>query len=326
MYKAIKLDFNYSTTRQLFKVELANESELENDNKEKDEINRSLTNSNQAKIKEGGLRLKGYTKKQIEGSPLLTIVTVVYNGEQFLEETILSVINQNYDNVEYIIVDGGSTDNSIKIIEKYENYIDYWISEKDNGMYEALHKGFSLAKGSIYAWINSDDIYLPGAFINVVNAMKNHSLNWVTGVPTIIDANGNLISIEYPFYYPRLLIRLGFFRGDSLGFIQQESTFFTSKLYWESPLRINFKLASDYFLWSDFAKISSLVTIKTGLSSFRIHPNQKSVDMIGYFKECDKLKVPFYIAIMRKNIIIKKILKIILILSKNRMISKDKLN
>lgn len=326
MYEAIKLDFNYSTTRQLFKEELANESELENDNKEKNEINISFTNSSQAKIKEGGLRLKGYTKKQIEGSPLLTIVTVVYNGEQFLEDTILSVINQNYDNVEYIIVDGGSTDNSIKIIEKYENCIDYWISEKDNGMYDALHKGFSLAKGSIYAWINSDDIYLPGAFINVVNAMKNHSLNWVTGVPTIIDVNGNLISIEYPFYYPRLLIRLGFFRGDSLGFIQQESTFFTSKLYKESPLRINFKLASDYFLWCGFAQKSSLVTIKTGLSSFRIHPNQKSTDMIGYLNECDKLKVPFYIPFTRKNFIIKKILKIILILSKDRMLSKEKLN
>lgn len=326
MYEAIKLDFNYSTTRQLFKEKIVIESALDTSYRETNEVNRSLTNSNHTKVKEGGLRLKGYTKQQIVDSPLITIVTVVYNGEQFLEETILSVINQSYDNVEYIIIDGGSTDNSIKIIEKYENCIDYWISEKDNGMYDALHKGFSLAKGSIYAWINSDDIYLPGAFINVVNAMKNHSLNWVTGVPTIIDANGNFISIEYPFYYPRFLIRLGFFRGDSLGFIQQESTFFVSKLYHDSPLRNDFKLASDYFLWCGFAQTSSLVTIKTGLSSFRIHPNQKSVDMIGYLEECDKLKVPFYITIIRKNGVIKKILKIILILSKNKMLSKYKLN
>jgi glycosyltransferase involved in cell wall biosynthesis len=106
---------------------------------------------------EGGLRTQGYFKKSYSHceeqsneaihKPLISVVTVVYNGEAFLEETILSVINQSYDNVEYIIIDGGSTDGTIDIIKKYEDKIDYWVSEKDSGISDAFNKGVKVAQG-----------------------------------------------------------------------------------------------------------------------------------------------------------------------------------
>lgn len=108
-------------------------------------------------------------------SPLISIITVVFNGEKHLEQTILSVINQSYENIEYIIIDGNSTDKTLDIIKKYEKNIDFWISEPDNGIYEAMNKGIKLAKGDYVGLINSDDFYEPNAIEIVVNHIKNHS-------------------------------------------------------------------------------------------------------------------------------------------------------
>lgn len=96
----------------------------------------------------GGLRTKGYFKKSMPDRPLITVITVVFNGEKHLEDTILSVLDQAYDNVEYIIVDGGSTDGTVDIIKKYEGQIDFWVSEKDEGIYDAMNKGWMLASES----------------------------------------------------------------------------------------------------------------------------------------------------------------------------------
>lgn len=92
----------------------------------------------------------------------ITIVTPSYNQGRFLEQTILSVIGQQYPNLEYIVMDGGSTDNSVEIIKKYESHLAHWESKKDRGQAHALNKGFALATGSILGWLNSDDFYLPG--------------------------------------------------------------------------------------------------------------------------------------------------------------------
>ena len=94
--------------------------------------------------------------------PKVSIVTACYNSEKYIEDCIKSIMRQTYDNVEHIIVDGGSTDGTLDIIKKYENqYNMRWISEKDNGMYDAITKGFRMASGEIYAWLNSDDMYMP---------------------------------------------------------------------------------------------------------------------------------------------------------------------
>jgi glycosyltransferase involved in cell wall biosynthesis len=114
----------------------------------------------EARHDEGGLRTYGYFKKNQSGLPLITVITVVFNGEEFLEKTIQSVINQTYDNVEFIIIDGGSNDRTLEIIRKYEYAINYWVSEKDNGIYDAMNKGVTLSSGSWLNFMNAGDQFV----------------------------------------------------------------------------------------------------------------------------------------------------------------------
>jgi glycosyltransferase involved in cell wall biosynthesis len=125
---------------------------------------------------EGGLRTRGLFKADtsaFEQFPRVTVITVVFNAAKTLEQTILSVICQSYDNVEYIIVDGGSSDSSLEIIRKYEHAIDYWVSEPDAGIYDAWNKGVRLASGEWIAFLGADDVYLEGAIQAYINLIAS---------------------------------------------------------------------------------------------------------------------------------------------------------
>ena len=115
--------------------------------------------------------------------PKITIVTPSYNQGAFIEQTILSVIYQGYDNIEYFILDGGSSDNTVEVIKKYETHIDYWHSKKDNGQSAAINEGFAKATGDILYWLNSDDILMPGTLLRIGNLFKD------INAPTVIFGN-----------------------------------------------------------------------------------------------------------------------------------------
>jgi len=127
----------------------------------------------------------------MQRNPRISIITPSYNQGQFLEETILSVLNQNYPNLEYIIIDGGSTDNSVEIIKKYEDRLAYWVSEKDRGQTHAINKGFKRATGDIVNWLNSDDLLEQGALkILAKEIEKNPAADFYFGDFSVIDSEG----------------------------------------------------------------------------------------------------------------------------------------
>lgn len=227
-----------------------------------------------------------------EEDQLVSIVTPSYNSEEYIIETIKSIKSQTYNNIEHIVVDGGSTDDTIKILRKHEN--DYnltWVSERDDGMYDALQKGFSMASGSIYSWINSDDKYLPWAVELAVESLSEAPHDWIVGHPAKWDQNGNLVYVT-PLrpYYNREWVKKGWYHGNGLGWLQQESMFWSAEL-WEArggfPDEIDF--AGDYYLWREFAKESELKQIGTVISGFRRHETQKTAEIDQYYREVSEI-------------------------------------
>lgn len=205
--------------------------------------------------------------------PLVTIVTPSYNQADYLEETIQSVLNQDYSNIEYVIVDGGSTDNSKAIIDKYADKLGWWLSEADQGQTDAINKGFAHANGEILAWINSDDTYFSGAVSEAVDYLQSHpDVGMVYGDANLIDEGGNIIG-QFPARqtdYKRL--RRGFVH------IPQQASFFRSNLWRKvGPLDPTFYFAMDYDLWVRLAKLTPLAYHPRLWANFRLHHSGKSV-------------------------------------------------
>ena len=135
---------------------------------------------NNKRFDEGGIRVK--TNKKMNVKPLFTILTVVLNNERYLEQTIKSVLKQSFKDYEYIVIDGGSSDKSLDIIKKYQNKINYWVSEKDKGIYDAFNKGMSLAQGQFIGIINSDDIYRTNTLKIISKYIKkNNKIDFIFG-------------------------------------------------------------------------------------------------------------------------------------------------
>ena len=142
---------------------------------------------------QGGLRVKGIFKQSDNLKPLISVITVVVNGEKYLEKAILSIAEQTYDNVEYIIIDGGSTDGTLDIISKHEGLIDFWISEKDSGLYNAMNKGIKLSKGDFIGFVGSDDFLYKNSLEKLAKVAKNENIDYTVGPVDIIDDSGKLI-------------------------------------------------------------------------------------------------------------------------------------
>lgn len=206
-------------------------------------------------------------------NPLVSIVTPSYNQDRFLEETILSVLNQDYQNLEYIIVDGGSTDNSLDIINKYKDRLAWWVSEPDEGQTDAINKGFSQANGKILAWLNSDDTYQPQAVSQAAAFLSAHTkTGMVYGDANLINESGKNIG-KFPARqtdYKRL--KRGYVH------IPQQASFFRSDI-WEQvgPLDPTFYFAMDYDLWVRIARISPIQYHPNTWANFRLHGTGKSV-------------------------------------------------
>jgi glycosyltransferase involved in cell wall biosynthesis len=139
----------------------------------------------------GGLRTRNIVKSAKENEPLVSIITVVLNGEMHLEQTIKSVIDQSYKNIEYIIIDGGSKDGTLEIMKKHGDSIDYWKSEPDEGIYFAMNKGISVANGEIIGILNADDYYFPDTVSKIISANKLKSADVFYGDMVLISDNNN---------------------------------------------------------------------------------------------------------------------------------------
>ncbi len=207
------------------------------------------------------------------GLPLVSIVTPSFNQASFLEETILSVLGQDYPNLEYLIVDGGSTDGSLEIIRRYADRLAWWVSEPDRGQTEAINKGFAHARGEIFAWLNSDDTYLPQAVSEAVQYLQTHpDVGLVYGDANFIDERGRVLG-KFPARqtdYRRL--RQGYVH------IPQQAAFFRAELWHKvGPLDVSFYFAMDYDLWVRIARLAKIVYLPRPWANFRLHGSAKTI-------------------------------------------------
>jgi glycosyltransferase involved in cell wall biosynthesis len=209
---------------------------------------------------------------------LFTIITPSYNQGNFIEETLLSVKNQNYPFIEHIVIDGGSTDNTISLLKKYEKeYNLKWISETDEGQSDAINKGFKIAKGDFVGWLNSDDVFVYKNILSKIVGLfdKNEEIDIIYGDALVIDENNNIKNIIKPpkWNYSFLLY------GGS--FIVQPAAFFRKNIIKNNPIDKKLDFAMDIEFWLRLGKKYNFLYIPEIFAGDRLHKNIKRFDSSG---------------------------------------------
>ena len=206
--------------------------------------------------------------------PQISLVTPCYNMADYLDDTIQSILSQGYPNLEYVIIDGGSTDGSVDIIKRYEEQLSDWVSEPDGGMYDAINKGFQRTSGDVMGWLNADDIYHPGALFTVGEIFANMpDVRWMHGHPNAHDSAGRTVQIRER----RVWSRYNYYLGD-YHWVNQASTFWRRGLWDEAGGYVDdtLKYAGDMELWTRFFRHAKLYTASTILGGFRSRTGQFS--------------------------------------------------
>ncbi len=207
--------------------------------------------------------------------PKISIITPSYNQAEYLEQTICSVLDQNYPNLEYIVIDGGSSDRSLEIIKKYSKHLSYWVSERDEGQSHAINKGYERASGEIINWLNSDDYYEPGALFKVGFAFQDPSVNVYCGISRVFGNGTEYYSQGTDIYPDNLAKTIGWTR------IDQPETFMRKKL-WDvlGPVNREFHYVMDKELWIRYLLkygLADIVKTKELLVHFRLHDKSKTI-------------------------------------------------
>ena len=209
---------------------------------------------------------------------LISIITPSYNQAKYLEQTILSVLNQDHSSIEYIVVDGASTDGSVEVIKRYADKLAHWESVKDHGQADAINKGFARVKGEIVAWLNSDDYYLPGTISAAVKVFEeNPDVVLVYGNMLAVDENGQTFNT---LTYKQLTLE------DLLCFqiIGQPAVFMRrTALQQTSGLDLTFHFLLDHLLWIQLAKHGKILHVNKTWSAARYHAEAKNVAKAAEF-------------------------------------------
>ena len=223
----------------------------------------------------------------------ISIITPSYNQAEHLRETMNSVLNQGVKDLEYVVIDGGSSDGSKKIIEEFAPRLTYWCSEPDGGQYQAISKGFEKSTGEIMGWLNSSDLYLPWTIKTVEEIFTRFpEVNWISSMSKVcIKEEGTFEWLDtMPGFSGRRLAK-GLHGGVGNGdFIQQETCFWRRSL-WETiggKFSDDYRFAADFWLWGEFFKHSRCTGVEAPLAAFRFHGDQRSAEG-RYMKEVEQI-------------------------------------